>query len=877
MGFYNGTGSDNTEDCIMCPGDTTSFNETSEDGLDDRCELCKPGFFDNEEELFLNNSCTSCDAVGGARPKMVDMSLYNDPNGNYTFKFEERCECPTGQFVITDPNGCSQCPANSELQPNAPVKASIEERCICLQSYYFDTLTCMKCPDGSGIANNDVNGDMATRCAQCKLNFFGTGVDNCQQCPEGSSSAPNLGFGTGDQVTRCSVCAATHGKNGNDLCVPLSELEGASGSTGVAAAAIGIVVALILGFVIFIYVWVRVMGNELPGWFPARDWLMGCVPRSAKDDISLASIGDDPHPPLTMSFDVQDLPKKFVEFSSNSDLEFANQWDQLVPIGKDQPAVEYMKPENEGLNRYGNIYPYDRTRVRLTTGTNPYINANYLKGYSREKEYIATQGPLPKTQPDFWRMVWEQKSILIVMVTNEEEKRRIKCQRYWPQPGELKFGSFTVKMLGMDELPNYLVRKLSITDEVGEKRVITHLQYTGWPDHGVPSNSDAILRFCRHARSVVKTSTTPIIVHCSAGVGRSGTFITVDSMLQSIAANRKIDILNFVWSMRMSRIFMIQTEAQYIFAHKALVDSLSTSNIPRHSFNKRMKAAMKTGDIFDSQFEEVQVMSQMLPHSSSVGSMPAVQNKNRFANILPFDHNRVILGKNMGERGYINASIIPGYRNSDRPYIAAAAPVEESVNDFWKMVLENKTNTIVCLTKLVEKNRAKCVQYWPSKGKETYGNVTVKLVKEEKGDQLVIRTLEVAQEEESAYTNMSSLAGAATTVKLFHYAGFPEDDADDHSNQTSLLALIRSVNTWVISQVKNNGTKDEHIVVHCSSGAGRTGVYLAVAESIERVDNGDKEVDIKQVFIKLRTGRPSMIQTVAQYKFVHAALMRHLE
>lgn len=201
-----------------------------------------------------------------------------------------------------------------------------------------------------------------------------------------------------------------------------------------------------------------------------------------------------------------------------------------------------------------------------------YINANYIPGYNSPQEYIATQGPLPETRNDFWKMVLQQKSQIIVMLTQCNEKRRVKCDHYWPFTEEpIAYGDINVEMISEEEQDDWACRHFRI-NYADEMQDVMHFNYTVWPDHGVPTANaaESILQFVHVVRQQATKSKGPMVVHCSAGVGRTGTFIALDRLLQHIQDHEFVDILGLVSEMRSYRMSMVQTEEQYIFIHQCV-------------------------------------------------------------------------------------------------------------------------------------------------------------------------------------------------------------------------------------------------------------------------------------------------------------------
>lgn len=230
--------------------------------------------------------------------------------------------------------------------------------------------------------------------------------------------------------------------------------------------------------------------------------------------------------------------------------------------------------ENKKKNRYKNIVPFDTTRVLLGKDGG-YINANFINMPVKDEDfmYIACQGPLPTTLGDFWQMVWEQKSNVIAMMTQEVEGGKVKCQRYWPdspRSAEMVDDRLQITLVKDQHLDNFIIRLIEVKDvQTNEIQHVTHLNYTGWPDHGTPSQPEQLLTFISYMRHVHRSG--PIITHCSAGIGRSGTLICIDVVLGLISKDADFDISDVVRNMRLQRQGMVQTEDQYIFCYQVIL------------------------------------------------------------------------------------------------------------------------------------------------------------------------------------------------------------------------------------------------------------------------------------------------------------------
>jgi len=246
-----------------------------------------------------------------------------------------------------------------------------------------------------------------------------------------------------------------------------------------------------------------------------------------------------------------------------------------------------QKDTNLHKNRYRDILPYDDTRVHLLNGEEDYINANHvaIRVGKQQFWYIASQGPLASTVPDFWQMVWENQARVIGMVSAEVEKGVLKCNPYWPSregpEGTMTYGNLEVTLSRSISNEAYTIRGLSVKYiPTGEKRAVWQLQYTGWPDHGVPSDPRYFLAFLdelhniRLRVSAGNTSVIPTVIHCSAGIGRTGVLILVEIALARLSAGLKPNLGETLKEIREQRPAMVQTVEQYKFAYEAVIAAM---------------------------------------------------------------------------------------------------------------------------------------------------------------------------------------------------------------------------------------------------------------------------------------------------------------
>ncbi|XP_073435595.1 snurportin-1 isoform X3 [Dendrobates tinctorius] len=270
-------------------------------------------------------------------------------------------------------------------------------------------------------------------------------------------------------------------------------------------------------------------------------------------------------------------------------------YDEYEAIRNEQPEGTFLASlavVNRDRNRYGDVPCLDQTRVKLKRvnwhDRSDYINASFMDGYLQKNMYIGTQGPMENTFQDFWQMIWEQNVLVIVMTTRIEEGGHRKCGQYWPlsQGSTASYGAMMVTNKAAENHQHYQRTTLDIGTRQGrERRQISHLQFLSWPDFGVPSSAAALIHFRDNVKKEQKRLVNelgnqwkgpaggpPIVVHCSAGIGRTGTFCTLDICLSQIEDVGTLNIQQTVRRMRKQRALSIQTPEQYFFCHMAILE-----------------------------------------------------------------------------------------------------------------------------------------------------------------------------------------------------------------------------------------------------------------------------------------------------------------
>ncbi|XP_034624659.1 receptor-type tyrosine-protein phosphatase eta [Trachemys scripta elegans] len=287
-------------------------------------------------------------------------------------------------------------------------------------------------------------------------------------------------------------------------------------------------------------------------------------------------------PKKSKSIKVENFESYFKKQQADSNCGFAEEYDELKLVGINQPKFAAELTENRGKNRYNNVLPYDISRVKLSIQNHPtddYINANYMPGYNSKKEFIAAQGPLPNTVQDFWRMIWEKNIYAIVMLTKCVEQGRTKCEEYWPDKGSNYYDDITVTLVSEYVLPEWTIRDFTVEDrDATESHSVRQFHFTSWPDHGVPETTDLLINFRHLVQENIRQNPpdSPTLVHCSAGVGRTGTFIAIDRLIQQIEMDNISDVYGVVYELRMHRPLMVQTEDQYVFLNQCVLDIIKS-------------------------------------------------------------------------------------------------------------------------------------------------------------------------------------------------------------------------------------------------------------------------------------------------------------
>ncbi|KAM9826838.1 LOW QUALITY PROTEIN: receptor-type tyrosine-protein phosphatase mu-like [Neosynchiropus ocellatus] len=568
---------------------------------------------------------------------------------------------------------------------------------------------------------------------------------------------------------------------------------------------------------------------------------------------------------------VADLLQHITQMKCSEGYGFKEEYEGFFE-GQSAPWDSAKKDENRLKNRYGNIIAYDHSRVRLQPqdgeSSSDYINANYVDGYHRPNHYIATQGPMQETVCDFWRMVWQENTAVIVMVTNLVEVGRVKCCKYWPDDSDI-YGDMKVTLIETQLLSEYVIRSFAVEKRgVAEIREIRQFHFTGWPDHGVPLHATGLLGFIRRIKVKTPPSAGPTVVHCSAGAGRTGCYVVIDIMLDMAEREGVVDIYNCVRELRARRVNMVQTEEQYVFIHDAILeaclcgDTAIPANQLRSVYYEMNRLDPQTNS--SQMKDEFRTLNMVTPtlrvEDCSIALLPRNHEKNRCMDVLPPDRCLPFLITIDGESSnYINAALMDSYKQPSA-FIVTQHPLPNTVKDFWRLVLDYHCTSIIMLNDVDPAQL--CPQYWPEDGVHRLGSLQVEFVSADLEEDVISRIFRIY--------NTARPQDGYRMVQQFQFLGWPMY-RDTPASKRSFLKLVHQVNKW---QEEYDGG-DGRSVVHCLNGGGRSGVFCCASNVCEMMRR-QRTCDVFHSVKNLRNNKPNMVDLLEQYKFCYEVALEFL-
>ncbi|XP_061628473.1 receptor-type tyrosine-protein phosphatase gamma isoform X3 [Phyllopteryx taeniolatus] len=555
-------------------------------------------------------------------------------------------------------------------------------------------------------------------------------------------------------------------------------------------------------------------------------------------------------------------------------------------------------PDNKSKNRYSNILAFDRSRVRLSAAdkdgggrAGDYINANFVDGFKMRHAYIAAQGPLKSSTDDFWRMIWEQNVGIVVMITNLLEKGRRKCDQYWPADVREDYGGLVVALKSVQKLAHYTQRTFTVTKAHVKKgsqrgrsleRVVTQYHYTQWPDMGVPEHALPLISFIRKSSRARTANMGPVVVHCSAGVGRTGTYLVLDSMLRQMRQEDAVDVDGFLRHVRTQRNYLVQTQEQYVFIHDALAEAVLCGDTevaaPRlHAYVERLLTPRHDGNTpLDRQLK---LLSAEAANADDYASALHDDNrhKNRSGSLLPVERSRVRLSPCAGDASdYINASYVTGYRQS-KEFIITQNPLPGTVKDFWRMIWDQNARVIVSLSGPAlaqdedeDEEAGPCV-FWPGKGQPigwetlTVTQTCENLICLADEDPLLVHRLDVRAAQDDFVLD----------VRLYRAPCWPNPDSGT-SDAFLLLELLRREEEKEEEEGEETSAEEGPVVVLDRAGGVTAGTFCALSSLIGQL-HGQRRVDVFRAARMTNLSRPGTFRTRDQLAFLYEALLGVLD
>lgn len=570
---------------------------------------------------------------------------------------------------------------------------------------------------------------------------------------------------------------------------------------------------------------------------------------------------------------IQNFKQYYEVKTASGNHAFFQEFEELKEVGKEQLKVGAELPANVSKNRYPHVLPYDHSRVRLSQLGDDlhsdYINANFVPGYASPQEFIVTQGPLKKTIEDFWRLVWEQNVCNIIMLTVCMENGRVLCDHYWPsEAAPVSYGQVRVHLLSQSSAEEWTMREFKLWHEgLRAERHVSHLHYTAWPDHGIPESTSSILAFRELVREHIQSAKDagPTLVHCSAGVGRSGTFIALDRLLQQMKQEKVVDMFGVVYTLRMNRYQMIQTLSQYIFLHSCILEKIleepllglsgteTSCPIPLKSFAQHYSQnSAKSNMGFLREYETLLEVAK--EETSSATPSLGTQQTRPSSSILPYDRSRVKFSLlDQGPFSGLQVWRVPGC-GSSRDYLAVQGPDKLTTEDFWTLVWEQDIHTILTLLPWQEMGEVPHDTCWPLEGDSLCTKLlTIQCGTEKPASGWRCIQLKVKHEKK----------GKERQVQQFLYRLW---SSEKQPNVQSLVELLTAVRRCV-----PNRKRAGPLLLHCSGGENQMGTLITLDCLLHQLKT-ERTVDVYGVTLQLMRSCCLMTPTLDQYVFLYTCI-----
>ncbi|XP_052218424.1 receptor-type tyrosine-protein phosphatase alpha-like [Dreissena polymorpha] len=523
-----------------------------------------------------------------------------------------------------------------------------------------------------------------------------------------------------------------------------------------------------------------------------------------------------------------------------------------------------MADANDEKNRYNNVFPYDKNRVVLPVinkdKNSDYINASFIDGYTIPKKYIAGQGPLSCTVEDTWRMILTERISVVVMLTNLFEESKSKCHQYWPDKLNeiVHYGEHIVKIAEEEHYADFVLRKLNCS-KVGFKDVhfVTHCHFTSWPDRNVPDTALSLLQYWRKVRSVNIKQQFPWFVHCSAGVGRTGTFIALDYLYDQGTTEKQVNVFDAVLRLREQRVNMVQTQLQYLYLHDVLCEALCPigdvvtqqtyvdNRLSTETLNDEYR---EMGKSYLPDYENVDNDHDCL--EKFYGEKPENKQKNMDPTLIPDDKFRPALKLSVqleGHNDYINAVHVSSFLEQNKLILTQSTKFSTEI-DFVRLLHDHNVKDVVTFCEKVS-------PFVP------VGDSVLLL-----GSFTAIPLSNISRGTYVEYVvRYKHIEQKSFDVRVFHFLKWPKDayvcKADD------LLKVIIAVQDY---------SKNGPVVIQCNDGFTRSGMFAVMWCLLERI-KCEGNVAVAETVRMVRKRRKQVITSEEQYRFCHECIRTFVE
>lgn len=603
--------------------------------------------------------------------------------------------------------------------------------------------------------------------------------------------------------------------------------------------------------------------------------LLCCFQSTEKEDLDIESVKRKPI-----------RPDQFLEWLRRKDAprDLNLEVKALLNHKPDTQCIVSTAPENLWLNNQKDIVPYDHARISLREipqgFTTDYINANYIDGFCKSKEYIATQGPQYRIASAFWQMVWQEQVRCIVMATGLFEHATQQCDKYWEDIvndyGQVKHGKITIRTINTISIAHLTIRTLQICKDGNPGcRIIEHFEMSSW-EMDDTIDAGVILDSRRRILKYMDSSSGPLLVHCRSGGARTAIFIAVDYCLKQLEVEDYVDVFGAILHMHTSRKNMIRTPVQYRLIYDTLALYMQCSNSIYTASSLIQRLSEKGPNRANEFAEEFHTLNQVVPKLSigdcAGGHRQENRSKSRDIMLQPPERARPYLLSNdkSDDSDFINGVYVDGYWNRNN-YIVTQWPMKNTVRDIWRLVYDYKVHTIVLLNDVKFSRTYPC--FWPKEvnQEKKYGPIGVKYCRTWKYPDMVVRVFRVRK-------NCVTLPPRDTKdesrpVRIFQLLNWPKSNKVP-PNTMSFAYLLGLVEEWQ-SQINSNSP----VVVISKDGYSGCGMYCAISICCDRLKD-DREVDIMNAVRVVKKNRPQLVPTLAEYNYCYtfiASLLEHLQ